>query len=207
VKFLLVSDLHASKFALDALAKSYSEHLPDAVLVAGDLTTFGPAGFVDELAALGVGPILAVTGNCDTPEVRERMAASGIDACDRLARLGSVDVAGVAWRGRKRIFEGVAPSLATELAGRDRSRTLLILSHCPAHGILDEASPGSHAGSGEILELAVSSGAAALLTGHVHEARGIVHRAGKTFVNAGPAKDGRAALVRVDGRDLGAELI
>jgi len=195
VKFLLVSDLHASARALEAISSAAEEHKPDCILIAGDLTTFGPAGFADEVALLGNTPVMAVTGNCDTPDVRERMEALGISIIDRVVRAGSVDIAGVPWNGRKRIFDGASEALVSALGTRDKSRPLVILSHCPALGVLDEAAPGAQAGSQHITDIVHSEKPAALLSGHVHEARGIVRSGGTVFVNAGPAMAGNAALV------------
>jgi len=64
MKLLLVSDLHSSALAIETIARAVEGHAPDAVLVAGDLTMFGPAGYVDEVSLIGETPVLAVTGNC-----------------------------------------------------------------------------------------------------------------------------------------------
>jgi Icc-related predicted phosphoesterase len=195
MKFLLVSDMHSSATAIETVARTVAKHSPDAVLVAGDLSMFGPEGYVDEVALIGETPILAVTGNCDTPDVAERMKTQGISICCEIRSVGPVDIAGVPWTGRKRIFEGILPDLLAKLRERDFTRPLIVLSHCPALGILDEAKPGLHAGSQSITDIVSAEKPLALLTGHVHEARGLVHSSGTVCVNAGPAMDGRAALV------------
>jgi hypothetical protein len=196
-KFLLVSDIHGSAAALETIVAAVERHRPDAVLIAGDLTTFGPPEFADEIRSAVDCIILAVTGNCDLPATRARISELGIDACDRIVRVGEVDVAGIAWLGRKRIFEGLGAGLVAAIERRDAARPMVILSHCPALGTLDEASPGLHAGSEAVADLVRRHGPAALLTGHVHEAAG-TGRIGRTLcVNAGPATLGRAAIVRV----------
>jgi hypothetical protein len=206
LKFLLVSDIHASALGLETISSKVLEHSPDAVLIAGDLTTFGPAGFVDDVALLGKTPILSVTGNCDTPDVRARIEQLGISIIDRVFSTGGIDIAGVPWSGRKRIFDGVSPTMMDALARRDKSRPLIVVSHCPSLGVLDEAF-GAHAGSQHIGDLVAAEKPAALLSGHVHEARGIVRSGGTAYVNAGPAMAGNAALVTFSRGKLDAVLL
>jgi Icc-related predicted phosphoesterase len=45
-----------------------------------------------------------------------------------------------------------------------------------------------------------------VLSGHIHEARGIVERDGTLFLNPGAAKDGNAALLDI-GEDVTATLL
>jgi Icc-related predicted phosphoesterase len=207
MKFLLVSDMHSSVLAIETISRAVAKHSPDAVLVAGDLTMFGPASYVDEVALVGETPIMAVTGNCDTPDVAERMKNTGISICGEITSAGPLDIAGVPWTGRKRIFEGLQPDLLAKLKERDSSRPLIVLSHCPALGVLDEAKPGLHAGSQAISDLVASEIPIALLTGHVHEARGISRLGITVCVNAGPAMDGRAALVSYENGKLDVVLL
>ena len=207
MKFLLVSDLHSSALALETIARHSADLKPDFILVAGDLTLFGPAGYVDELALLGKVPILAVTGNCDTPDVVERMKTVGISICDDIKIVGPLDIAGVPWTGRKRIFEGLRPELLAKLNERDKKRPFVVLSHCPAFSVLDEARPGLHAGSQSISDIVASEKPLALLTGHVHESRGVAPLGGTVCVNAGPAMEGHAALVRYERGKLGVVLL
>ena len=150
---------------------------------------------------------MAVTGNCDTPVVAARTEAVGINISDKVVSQGGLDVAGVAWSGEERIFDAVSQSLAARLSERDKSRPLIIISHCPALGTLDEAEPGLHAGSQAISDLVRSAKPVALLSGHVHGARGLVRSGGTVFVNAGPAMDGHAALVTYEKGRLDAVLL
>lgn len=207
MKFILVSDLHSSARAVERISYLVGEHDPDAILIAGDLTTFGPMGYVDEVASNVKCRMLAVTGNCDVTDVAARMTELGINCSDSIVKLGELDFAGVAWSGGKRIFEKVSPGLSVSLAKRDQSKPLIMMSHSPALGILDEISPGQHIGSQAISDLVMSAKPIALLSGHAHEARGMERSGGTLFANPGPAMDGRAALVRYENGELDAVLL
>jgi Icc-related predicted phosphoesterase len=45
------------------------------------------------------------------------------------------------------------------------------------------------------------------LSGHIHDARGVVEEGGTTFVNPGPAKQGYAALVVLKGDKVKVDLL
>ncbi|MBI5000526.1 MAG: metallophosphoesterase family protein [Euryarchaeota archaeon] len=196
MKLLLFSDIHGSQRALKMMARRIAEHGPDATLIAGDLTHFGPPEFVDAVAALP-GRVLAVNGNCDTREVVERLAESPVCAIDRVIDMGGAIVVGVGWPPGAMELDEIPPCLAREAGALARDpRPKIILSHSPAHGYLDEPWPGRHIGSRALLGFARDVNAALVVTGHVHEAAGIVEGA-PLYVNPGPAKDGKGCIAEI----------
>ncbi|MEW5937348.1 MAG: metallophosphoesterase [Candidatus Thermoplasmatota archaeon] len=197
VKLLLVSDLHGSGRALSWIRECIAEHNPDVVLIAGDLTHFGPPGFVDEIATL-LGRILAVNGNCDTAAVVNRMHALGISAIDRLVALGDAIIVGIGWPVGDSALRRIPQSLREKVMSHALSPLpKIVLSHSPALGYLDEPSAGHHIGSRALLEFIRVLEPELVLTGHVHEAPGIIE--GRTvIVNPGPAKEMRACSAEVE---------
>lgn len=186
MRLLLFSDIHGSARALSWMEECIAEHAPDAVLIAGDLTHFGPPDFVDEISALP-GRILAVNGNCDTREVVSRITASRIDAIERLVNLGHLAVIGIGWHVGSPALHRVPDRLIQQCEKGPEGRRI-VLSHSPAFGFLDEPSPGHHIGSRALLEFVRVIDPELVITGHVHEASGIV-QGRPTFVNPGPAKN------------------
>ena len=67
--------------------------------------------------------------------------------------------------------------------------------HCPPYGTLDLTSVNRHAGSTAIAKLVQEFKPRVVLSGHIHEARGIVERDGTLFMNPGPAKDGYSGII------------
>lgn len=197
MRLLLFSDIHGSARALKMIARGIAEHKPDATLIAGDLTHFGPPEFVGEVAALP-GKVLAVNGNCDAGKVGEILAKSPICAIDRIIEVGGAILIGVGWPPGAIELERIPPALAREAERLSRdTRPKVVLSHSPAYGFLDEPEPGYHIGSRALLEFARDIDAALVVTGHVHEACGIVDDP-PVFVNPGPAKDGRGCMAVLD---------
>jgi Icc-related predicted phosphoesterase len=193
LRLLLFSDVHGSQRALNMMARRIAEHGPDATLVAGDITHFGPPEFVDGAAALP-GKVFAVNGNCDTPQVVERLKMSPICAIDRTVDIGGAILIGLGWPPAAIELDEIPPALAreTERLSRD-PRPKIILSHSPAYGLLDEPGPGCHIGSRALLGFARDIGAALVVTGHVHEASGVV-AGSPAFANPGPARDGMGCI-------------
>jgi hypothetical protein len=70
--------------------------------------------------------------------------------------------------------------------------------HAPPKGINDRIPTGANVGSEAILRLVKEFRPRAVLSGHIHEARGIVMDGGTLFLNPGAAKDGNAALLDVN---------
>ena len=196
MKLLLFSDVHASPRALRMMARRIAEHEPDVTLVAGDLTHFGPPEFVDEVAALP-GKVFAVNGNCDAGKVIERLAKSPINAMDKVIEMHDAILVGLGWPSGAVEVERIPSALTREAERFSRdTRPKIILSHSPAYGFLDEPEPGYRIGSRALLGFAKGIDASLVVTGHVHEAYGIVP--GKpAFVNPGPAKDGRGCLAAI----------
>jgi Icc-related predicted phosphoesterase len=73
--------------------------------------------------------------------------------------------------------------------------------HAPPKGINDRTGSGLNVGSEAVLRMVNEFRPKAVLSGHIHEDRGVVHRDGTLFLNPGAAKDGNSALL-----DLGDEV-
>jgi Icc-related predicted phosphoesterase len=206
LRLLLATDLHASPEAIEIIAGFARKLRPDALLIAGDLTHFGPAAYVRSLLEAVDCTVYAVNGNCDTQPVVAAIQGSRADLMDRVAVIDEAVVAGVAWSGR-RSLDRVDPGLAGKINKAGKGRPVIILSHSPALGTLDEPTEGVHLGSRELLELVTGVKPIAVVTGHVHEARGVVRSGAITYVNPGPAMYGLAAVLTIDGRGASVELL
>jgi predicted phosphodiesterase len=208
MRLAVVSDVHGSLTALDAVIGDLARRAPDVVLHGGDLALMGPqpAEVVDRIRELGWA---GVVGNTDEllwrPEERERL----LGATPRIA-----DVI-------RLLFDAYAPA-TRELLGDERLRWLTGL---PAELLVDgvlvvHASPGDlwrapmpDADDDELERTYRRPDAHTSVYGHIH--RPFARRAGDGLVvaNAGSAglpwdgdprasyaviEDGRAEIVRVE---------
>jgi Icc-related predicted phosphoesterase len=84
---------------------------------------------------------------------------------------------------------------------------MILMTHAPAHGRLDTIPSGLNVGSTGIRRIVDEFSPVLALSGHIHEAIGAVRFGDTLFVNPGPARDGRSALVTLDGGAASAELL
>ena len=70
MRVLVVVDIHKSNDALDYTNKFIQKYNPDVLIIAGDITTFGPLEFAENfLSNLPDLKTLALPGNCDPQEI------------------------------------------------------------------------------------------------------------------------------------------
>lgn len=177
----------------------------DVLVVGGDITTFGAADDVEEAIERWrpLAPtLLAVAGNCDSPEIDERLLALGVSIHRRGTIVEDVGFAGVSGAPLSPLHTPyelpddelgarAAKGLA-EIAGRG---VRVFCPHPPPHGTAcDQLRSGEHVGSAALRALVEWEQPDLVLCGHIHEARA-TDRIGRTqVVNPGPAAAGHYAL-------------
>lgn len=209
MRFLVLSDIHGREKVADWAKRLAEEHRVDAYMVLGDITHFGPASWAGEFLDRLDRPVYAIPGNCDPPE----LVCREIEAHGTLLHRRKVTIGG-------QVFIGLGGSNPTifdtpfeleegeiEAALRPLMETGAVMAvHAPPKGINDRVGSGLNVGSEAILRLVNEFRPRAVLSGHIHEARGIVKRDGTLFLNPGAAKDGNAALLDI-GEDVTATLL
>ncbi len=196
---LVCSDLHGSDEALAALRRAERETSPDLVVVCGDVTTYGSREYMARLLDNFDSDILAVPGNCDTDEMLAMLEEAGASVHGRRVRKAGLDFFG---------FGGGLPSShhmpfeveEAEMVASLRSVATkggVMVTHTPPNGANDTDRTGRHIGSDGIMEVVRESAPRLVLSGHVHEARGQCSIDGTVFVNPGPARGGRHAVVEL----------
>jgi hypothetical protein len=222
MRFLALSDIHGRVGTLELILASVSrvsEHF-DAILVAGDLTSFGSAEEAGELIAairrtFPLSPLAAVAGNCDPPEVLAWLDASGFLLESRLREVGGILVAGVGGGLR---HNGTTPFERSEASfGKAFKKAfrefdgpfqpgipLVGLTHTPPYGADADIRHHRHIGSKDIFEQLVDRGSLAWVCGHVHEARSVSELVSTLVVNPGPAAEGYHAILDISKDPKGA---
>jgi Icc-related predicted phosphoesterase len=82
----------------------------------------------------------------------------------------------------------------------------ILVTHAPAWGRNDKTR-GTHLGSRAILSIVEKYKPKLALSGHIHDARGVMEEGGTTFVNPGPANRGYAALITIKRDHVEVELL
>jgi Icc-related predicted phosphoesterase len=208
MKFLALSDLHGDYSHIESILNRAGEI--DAVLVAGDLTNFGPDEKALELLEMFRVPVLAVPGNCDNPSLLKVLDKNEntINLHKSLHTMGELTFIGLGGSNptpfntpfelsEKKIGEYIG-TLLSGSKGR-----MILLSHPPPLNTMDKL-PHGNVGSAA---LARYLGRFDLIVcGHIHEARGMVSVNGTIVVNPGMASKGQGAIITIN-EDINIEFI
>ncbi|WP_407356282.1 metallophosphoesterase [Methanolobus sp. WCC5] len=176
----------------------------DVVLIAGDITNFGPDEKALELFSLFDQPILAVPGNCDHDSIIKVIEDSrAINLHNRSFVMDDVLFLGLGGSNPTpfctpfEIQECEYEENISMLLGRStgNEKRIVTLTHAPPFGVLDEVG-GMHVGC-RALNMFLDR-ADLMVCGHIHEARGIKKYGKTTIVNPGMAALGFAAVIGLD---------
>jgi Icc-related predicted phosphoesterase len=215
--FLTLGDIHNTvKWtpALEAAAESTG-----AVLLAGDLTSFGTpddvAGILDDIARYNP-TCWAIAGNCDSQEIEALLADRDIDLNGRGRLIGdTIGLCGVSGSNRTPFgtpLEFTEEELsATLLEGWKEIRdaaTRIVVHHAPPYGTAcDRMLAGIHKGVRLFREFCDREQPELVICGHIHEARGTDTIGTTLVVNGGMAAKGHGTLIEISEGDISATLL
>lgn len=198
MRLLALSDFHGNYSHVPAIIDMAEDF--DAVLIAGDITDFGPDEHALELLEMFKVPVLAIPGNCDNPSIIPFLDENAIclhNSCRIMAGISFLGLGGSNPTpfntpfelSEKKIGENVG-KLLSKLRGK-----VVLLSHAPPLNTTDRVQRGNVGSSA----LARYLGRFDLVVcGHIHEARGQVKANGTVVVNPGAAIKGEGALITIN---------
>jgi hypothetical protein len=204
MRIVAITDVHGKLERARGLAKTLTRMEVDVLLVAGDITHFGGAeharGILDPLLNLGI-PLLAVHGNCDGGDVPDLLDGLGIGVHGRRVDISGLGVVGIGGSNKTpfhTIWELTEEEIASILE-RNYKPGDLILSHAPPYGtIADRAHLGRHVGSRTLRRFIEENRPPLVVTGHIHEGRGVDRIEDTVVLNPGPLFRGYYAVIDFD---------
>ncbi|NYT00592.1 MAG: metallophosphoesterase [Methanocellales archaeon] len=210
MKILAMADIHGDFPRVKSILNRAGE--VDAILVAGDITNFGPdikAKEILDILAVSCKNVMAVPGNCDPRSVLRVVQNSSVKSLhDSSLELHDITFIGLGGSNITpfgtpfELSEDEMREIISRLMENIRGRTVL-LSHAPPRDTLDFTANGN-VGSKAIRE--ILDRLDLVICGHIHEARG-TQRVGNTLVvNPGPASKGFAAIITIN-KEMKTELI
>jgi Icc-related predicted phosphoesterase len=199
MRFLVLADVHrrdkVAKWANDII----DEMSLDGTIVLGDITHFGPPEWAGEFLRSLKGKTYAVPGNCDPPGTLTHIEMKAISLHLKKVSIGGYILGGMGG-SNPTIFDTPNEMSEEDIMAQLRpvmEKGMVLVLHCPAFGVLDVPFSGKHVGSVSISELVDEFKPRVVLSGHIHEDRGIVEKDGIIFMNPGPAKEGFSGLLEL----------
>ncbi len=204
MRLAVITDLHDSTEHVEALRRAGRG--ADALIICGDLTTFGERERIQAMAdavRLDGKPCYYVLGNCDV------MPADGeLSGCQtlqgRVVTHGGWQLAGLGGslpcpsHTPHELMEAAYTRLLAEIkdACGGHAERLILVSHQPPYGTAADRLPsGLHVGCHALRAFIDDAQPACCLTGHIHEAASR-SRVGRTVVlNPGPFSHGNIGLL------------
>lgn len=199
MRFLVISDVHRRDKVAIWVKGLFDRHRADGVIVLGDITHFGPGEWAEGFLRSLPGKVYAIPGNCDPPMAFEAISRGAEDLHGRRVMIEGRDVIG--WGGSNPTMFNTPNEISEDEIFEGLSKVMVpgcvMIVHCPPLGINDQTSSGHQGGSLAIRKIVETFKPVLVLSGHIHEARGIVEIDGTTFMNPGAAKEGFSGIVDI----------
>ena len=209
MRFLVITDLHQNTDMIDRFNGIIREKGAEFVLFLGDVTDFGTGEQAADIISRIESKVYVIPGNCDPLDLPEKIRDVAIDMHGNAADIGGYRLVGL---GGSNItifhtaFELEEEALYDGLK-RNACEGMILMTHAPSVGILDEIPSGANVGSPAIKRIVDEYHPILALSGHIHEAIGCKVIDGTTFVNPGPAREGYCAVVDIIDGKVDVELI
>ncbi|NJD78592.1 MAG: metallophosphoesterase [Candidatus Methanoperedens sp.] len=199
MKLLALSDPHGDYSHIEAIREKAESF--DAVLIAGDLTNFGPDEEALELLGMFKEPVLAIPGNCDNPSILKLLDETGVNLHNSFRIIGDLTFIGVGGSNPTPFntpFElsekKIGEYIGTLLSKLNDSKKIILLSHAPPLNTTDKL-PRGNVGSEALARFLGRFDL--IVCGHIHEARGSVCSNNTLVVNPGVAARGQGSLITI----------
>lgn len=215
MKIFQVSDIHGSLEAAKRIPGRAGELGADLIVIAGDITHFGgilhAQRILKEVSRAGI-PIFFVSGNCDS---RELLTWSPedigvVNLHGRVREFSGYVFAGLGGGSGKfgtltELEEGEFEKVLREYAAEPSK--LILVSHSPPYGTKADYTGVKHIGSTAVRRFVEARKPLLVCVGHAHEGRSITRLGDTVIVNAGPAKNGFCAMVKLEGSSIDPQLL
>jgi Icc-related predicted phosphoesterase len=205
---LAISDLHGSMEK--ALHDYLEKNKIDLIVIAGDITNFGPVelaeDILNEISSYNI-PVVAVPGNCDPQGVSNQLDNSmAINIHGKSTSLKNVGICGFGGSnptpfdtplefGEAEIFEEL-DKIMVQI--KDQDIKILVTHAPPLNTNADKLPGGGHVGSKSIRKIIEQYQPNINICGHIHEAQSVDKIDETVIINPGQVVTGGACLIHID---------
>lgn len=208
MNILAISDLHGSTHK--ALHDYLKKNNIDLIIIAGDITHFGPAelaeDILNEIASYDI-PVVAIPGNCDPQGISSQLDNSkAVNIHGKSTAIKNVGICGFGGSnltpfntplefGEIEIYEELDKVMVQM---KDQDIKILVTHAPPLNTNADKLPDGSHVGSESIRKIIEEYKPNINICGHIHEAQSM-DKIGETIImNPGQILSGGACLLQID---------
>ncbi|MGP8321175.1 MAG: metallophosphoesterase family protein [Methanosarcinaceae archaeon] len=203
---LAISDAHGDFSKIGPILKLNQTSDIDLILMAGDITNFGPDEDAKIFLNMFEKPIMAIPGNCDLQTILKVLDNSkAVNLHNKSERIGNITFIGFGgsnptpfdtpFEFQENEIENNLEKLVEKEEDRQVESVIVLLTHAPPYGTVDGI-PVGHVGSTAIGKFLHRVDL--IICGHIHEARGIM-KVGKTIVvNPGMVSKGNGAVITIE---------
>ncbi len=199
MRIYAVADIHGRQDKFSMIQEKISTHLPDVLVVAGDVTNyFRPYPVIERLNTITI-PVLAVRGNSDRAVVESLF--------DKFGNITSLNLKEISLNGVH--FTGIGGTIPVPFRTRirlrekqvkDRISQLLsplsvLVAHPPPWGVLDRVLGKFHAGCRSLNDIIFKNQPRLVICGHIHEDPGVEYINQTLVVNCSIGRSGAGVLI------------
>lgn len=195
MRIYATADIHGAQHRVNEALAAIKEHDPEVIVIAGDITQFGPADAAITILNQFPSPVYTLPGNIDTADVWEGIKQTkAVNIHKKQTQVNGLTFTGV---------NGVDDE-ETELFFTDETlksyleQTDVLITHVPPYGIQDTVFLGKHAGSKPIRKIVDTFHPLLVICGHIHEKPGYTEHDQSMIVNCTMGKRGRGAIIDID---------
>lgn len=208
MKFLVITDLHEKKSAVEWINALAEKHNVDSILFLGDVVELGS----DTATAVNILKMFKrkvhfIPGNCDPLDLPVKAENTVHSVHGKGFEINGQYFAALGG-SNPTIFNTpfeLSEEEITEKLEKISKKGMVLMTHAPAYGSgLDLISAGFNVGSTAVKEIIEKYKPVAALSGHIHEAICVKEENGTLYVNPGAAKEGHAAILEINGNKASA---
>lgn len=195
MKIYATADIHGAQHRVNEALSAIKTYNPDVIVIAGDITQFGPADAAISILNQFPTPIYTVPGNIDTADVWEGIKQTkAINLHKKHAQVNGLTFTGI---------NGVDDAETELFFTDDTLRSYLehvdvLITHVPPYGFQDTVFLGKHAGSKPLRKIVDKFQPMLVISGHIHEKPGFAKHEKTVIVNCSMAKRGKGAIIDIN---------
>lgn len=208
MKIIHFTDFHGRKLKNPDLLQAV-----DLVLISGDITDFGGEREAREVLEPFLDKnflTLAVPGNCDNKDVNNYLAKNGMNIFGKIKEYREAIIGGLGGGNPSPFYtpqeypENTIKEFTEKIKnlGDKGKKISILVTHTPPYNTkVDKVFLGKHIGSKIVRRFIEEKKLDLVLTGHIHEAKGVDKIGNTIIINPGPAPK-HYAVIEIDGKNL-----